>query len=72
MTITPFALSKEERQQFHTLLDKLTKVLGEKAEQPRCPEPPRPFDKLRTWFRAPRLKVSNLTERRKGQWIRRK
>ena len=33
--IEPFDCSKEQRRQFHTLLDQLTKVLGEKAEQPR-------------------------------------
>jgi len=31
--IEPFDLSREERQEFHTLLDKLMKVIGQEAEQ---------------------------------------
>ena len=32
--IEPLDLSREERQKFHTLLDKLTEVIGQEAEQP--------------------------------------
>lgn len=35
--IEPFGLSKEERQMFHDLLNKLTEVIWQEAEQPARP-----------------------------------
>jgi len=42
-TITPFGLSKEERATFHALLDKLTRAIWQKVEEPA----PRPRPELR-------------------------
>jgi len=35
--IEPFGLSKEERQKFHELLDRLTEVIAQEGEQPNKP-----------------------------------
>lgn len=39
-SIVPFGLSKEHLQQFYTLLDRLTEILQEGAEEPQAPARP--------------------------------